>query len=408
MIPYHDHTSMNDSVEAAIQKAKDLRTPLVLLAFVLAILAGTACANIAKPQGWSGPILTDGLTLVSSEGELFAISNEEEDTFHTVWVFPDSDLEVDEDIDPKGIYGTPVVVNGIVYYGAYDGNVYALDLETGRPVWSEPFNTDDRVIGGVASNGSALYVGTNSGNLFALDLDSGELVWDMPFEAEGGIWSTPLLVDDTLYVASLGDKLYAVDAATGKPSSRWEEPFDAGTGLISSPVLADGLILVSGLDRKMYAVELDTGTSAWADPFKADNWFWTRPLVVEGVVYAGSLDGNIYALELETGRPVWALPFETGAPVRSASIIHDDVLVVANRNGDVYGLEPGDGSLIWRAIELAPGRLPEESLPGKVLGHPIVMGEMVVYSNHDGDLFAVQVDEGRFSRIQITYRLGAD
>ncbi|NIS30966.1 MAG: PQQ-binding-like beta-propeller repeat protein, partial [Actinobacteria bacterium] len=35
----------------------------------------------------------------------------------------------------RGMHGTPAIANGAVYVGAYDGALYAFDLETGERFW---------------------------------------------------------------------------------------------------------------------------------------------------------------------------------------------------------------------------------------------------------------------------------
>lgn len=386
--------------EGTTRGVRSQRSFVFTLAIAALLLSATACATIAEPKGWSGPIERDGIILVSNEGELSALRGGQAGTYDEIWRFPDPDFNEDDDIEPEGIYGTPVVADGRVYFGAYDGSVYALEMATGRPAWPRPFYTGDKVIGGVVLGDGALYVGTDGGTLFGLALDSGQELWTSPFQMDKGTWSTPLLADGTLYVASLDGGLYAVDATSGQASGRWLEPFQAEAGLLSSPVLSDGLILVGGLGRKLHAVELDSGEPAWLEPFQADNWFWTRPYIEDGVVYVGSLDHNIYALELETGRQVWAQPFEARAPVRAAPIIQDGVLVVADRDGRVYGLDPDDGSLFW-GDDGGPASI-QYDLAGRVLGHPTILeGRGVLFSNQDGDLFLITVSDGDVDRIRV-------
>ena len=44
------------------------------------------------------------------------------------------------------VYSTPMLQDGIVYFGAYDGNFYALDAATGVPKWSAPFPVGSPVV----------------------------------------------------------------------------------------------------------------------------------------------------------------------------------------------------------------------------------------------------------------------
>ncbi|NIV37366.1 MAG: PQQ-binding-like beta-propeller repeat protein, partial [Anaerolineae bacterium] len=67
-------------------------------------------------------------------GELAAV-DVQDSTGEVLWSFPPNDQKHPDGskIDPEAIYGTPVVADGIVYFGAYDGWVYALDLVATEP-----------------------------------------------------------------------------------------------------------------------------------------------------------------------------------------------------------------------------------------------------------------------------------
>jgi outer membrane protein assembly factor BamB len=63
-----------------------------------------------------------------------------------------------------------------------------------------------------------VYIGAENGTLYAVDAATGEGVWE--FEGRGGFFSSPAVYHDTLYVGSQGANLYAIDLATGE--ARWE------------------------------------------------------------------------------------------------------------------------------------------------------------------------------------------
>ena len=153
--------TVGSTLEVIIRRLELRRSPLALVLLAAIFILTVACARIAQPEGWSGPVASDDLVLGSDSGELSALEVSE-DKFTFKWRFPDPDRpeEDDKDIEPEGIYGTPIVADGVVYFGAYDGFVYALDLESGRPtVWPRPFETDGPVIGGAALNEGVLFFG---------------------------------------------------------------------------------------------------------------------------------------------------------------------------------------------------------------------------------------------------------
>lgn len=360
---------------------------LGLLAVAAVLFLGTACATIATPKGWSGPLAVDGAVLISSKNNITAVSP---DTFVRLWTFPDDKrFPEDEDIKLDGIYGTPVTAAGVVYFGAYNGDVYALDLEAGRPLWAQAFQTDGPVIGGVALGQDILYAASDDGILYAIDPESG--VERDRFDAGESIWATPLATEGAVYVATMDGELYALDPATLDPL--WSGPFQAGAGLVSTPLLAGDTILIGGMDRELHAINAASGREVWS--FKADNWFWTQPLVADGVVYAGSLDGNVYALALSSGDPIWPEPFAAAKAVRAAPILVGGTLVVADGKGNIYGLDPATGALRWGSLETPI------SLGGDVLGHPALLGTEVLFTTQGGTLFRINPQDGSLQRVTL-------
>ena len=81
---------------------------------------------------------------------------------------------------------SPIVAEGVMYITEPPSTVTALDVRTGRPLWtySPTIPTDVIVIGsppvnrGVAILDDTVFVGTVHGHLIALDAKSGAVRWD--------------------------------------------------------------------------------------------------------------------------------------------------------------------------------------------------------------------------------------
>ena len=161
----------------------------------------------------------------------------------------------------SSVQSSPVVVDGLVYVGSWDGKVSALDAATGTPRWTHT--------------------------------------------TDGAVDSVPAVADDVVYVGSWDRKVYALDAATG--TARWMYTGDIASR--SSPAVADGLVYVGCLDRKVYALDVATGTSRWTHAPEGPYWggstgsmVHVSSSVVGGLVYVGSCDGTVYALDAATGQ----------------------------------------------------------------------------------------------------------
>jgi glucose dehydrogenase len=73
------------------------------------------------------------------------------------------------------VKSSPAIVDGRVYFGSSDKHVYALDVQTGKQVWSAIL--DDMVEASPIVVENVVYIGTLAGTLYALGAGSGSSLW---------------------------------------------------------------------------------------------------------------------------------------------------------------------------------------------------------------------------------------
>ncbi|NBX47131.1 MAG: Pyrrolo-quinoline quinone, partial [Chloroflexi bacterium] len=79
------------------------------------------------------------------------------------------------------VEATPLVLGSRVYVGSSDGNLYALDRETGEKAWT--YSTGDKIIGGAntlkGSDGVSdwIVVGSYDSQLHCVDASTGKAAW---------------------------------------------------------------------------------------------------------------------------------------------------------------------------------------------------------------------------------------
>ncbi|HXG67664.1 MAG TPA: PQQ-binding-like beta-propeller repeat protein, partial [Blastocatellia bacterium] len=85
-------------------------------------------------------------------------------------------------LKPKWVFEThadvssqPTVVNGVVYFGSWDGYQYAVDAKTGQKLWA--FEVGEASRSGAAYADGVIYFGDIKGRLYALDAKTGALKW---------------------------------------------------------------------------------------------------------------------------------------------------------------------------------------------------------------------------------------
>jgi serine/threonine protein kinase len=101
---------------------------------------------------------------------------------------------------------SPAVVNGVVYIGSNDSNLYAIDAASGTKKWAYSIqifleSSSPAVVNGI------VYVGSGDGNLYAIDTASGTQKW--AYQTGGPIGSSPAVVNGVVYVGSTDSNLYA-------------------------------------------------------------------------------------------------------------------------------------------------------------------------------------------------------
>ncbi|MDT9191305.1 MAG: PQQ-binding-like beta-propeller repeat protein, partial [Limnospira sp. PMC 894.15] len=64
-----------------------------------------------------------------------------------------------------GIFSSPAVSGGVVYFGSYDNHLYAVDANTGQERWK--FKTESVIFSSPAVSGGVVYFGSLDNHLYA-------------------------------------------------------------------------------------------------------------------------------------------------------------------------------------------------------------------------------------------------
>ncbi len=304
------------------------------------------------------------------------------------------------------IRSSPTLGNGMVFTGAYDNNVYALDAKSGKFIWKYPtdggiastpcfykdrviFGSEDRLVYAVTSHRGKIlwtcptegrvrgsvrvefehaFFGSDDGRLYAVNAQSGRVIWR--FESGGPIRSTPIIDNEIVYAGSEDGHLYALNLQTGK--MKWK--FRSNRGITSSPAIYEDLILFGSSDWTFYALNKTSGWSIWRT--RTNQAIISSPRIKDGVVYFGSVDGYLYALDAQSGRTVWK--FKAGSHIVSKPAVSDDAIFFGCSSGEVISLFLKNGRERWRF-----------QTGGPVPSSPAV-GEGVVYiGSTDHKLYAL-------------------
>lgn len=103
-------------------------------------------------------------------------------------------------------FNPPIVKGDTIYFGAPDGNFYALDIESGFMRWV--FNSEGIINSIPFADEENVYFGSNDGNVYAVSQQEGREVWSFPTEST--VQSIIVRYRDLLIFASDGGSAYFV------------------------------------------------------------------------------------------------------------------------------------------------------------------------------------------------------
>src|SRR5919108_656854 len=158
------------------------------------------------------------------------------------------------------VRSSPVIDGSTIYIGSGDGNVYAINANTGTVRWRHA--TDAAVASTPAVSNGLVFVNGNDGRFRALRATDGRLVWSfasgaaMPLKwgyESGEIYtSSPAVDGNTVVFGSQDGHVYALDARTGR--ERWR--FRTGGRVYASPAIAAGMVFAADQGGSVFALTL--------------------------------------------------------------------------------------------------------------------------------------------------------
>ena len=208
---------------------------LPLLALVALLFS--ACVSVENPQGWGSPAFTpNAVYYQESKDHLSGAALAPDGPATRSWVFPDKNNPLHKAVKLKAIYGAPVVDGDAVYFSSFAGGVFALNKDTGRPIWRVSSGFSGDIVGGVAFGGGKLAFGTTDGAVYVVDAKDGKPAAGGPrggVSFKKGVWAAPIIAGDVVYVASMDGTVDALKLSDG--SRAWPKAFSA-TGAIAESV----------------------------------------------------------------------------------------------------------------------------------------------------------------------------
>ena len=261
----------------------------------------------------------------------------------------------------------PIVLNGVVYIQDPDSNVYALNQDTGKVIWSRKYNdpTPSGGPNGVAV-GYGMVFGATSRAEFALSLETGKQVWahKLTRNSKEGIDMAPQLYDGKVLVSTIPGNakafykgnaygiVYALDAQTGKTVWKFSTVL-GGDKLWGNPKLngGGGLWYPPAVDSQGRVFLGVANPAPWPNTPANPN-AKSRPgpnLYTDSLVALNGDTGKVLWHQQVTSHDVRDYDFQA-SPIVSTQTIDGtptEIVIGAGKSGKVVAFRADNGKRLW-------------------------------------------------------------
>ena len=253
-------------------------------------------SNVGAPVR-SGPTVSDGrVFVVTVDNQLVVLAA---DDGRRLWVHNG----IPETASLLGS-ASPAVEGEVVVVAYSSGELYALTVETGRPLWSDNLastisldavSTLADIRGWPVIDRGRVYAASHSGRMAAIDLRSGERAWEQELGSTHSLW----VAGDYVYVLSNNNELFCLTRNEGKV--RWvrllpsyenaKKRKDPMTW--AGPVLGGDRLIVLSSDGGALSISPYTGEPLGRDELSSGGYH--APVIADNSLYVLTADAELSA-----------------------------------------------------------------------------------------------------------------
>ncbi len=301
------------------------------------------------------------------------------------------------------VKSSPVVVNGIAYFGSHDGNVYAVDADTGDVIWRAP--TGGRVSGSAAVVSNMVFIASENGRLFCFNAQTGATNWSAFMENNRAPAGSPAVINGVVFIGAgsqygfravsmSASAIYGFNMHTG--AQVWKSSSTGPQGFAA--IASDGVNLYAGIGGSSYAAfRISDGATVWTKTEGHQNRQFVSMSVVDGTVYfPGSIRGSVSAYTPAGTRKWFTTTFPTNSIFeinRGGSFGYEILADLAIAHGRVYA-GCNDGKL--HTFSQATGATGWTfQTGGKIQSSPAIASNLVYFGSWDGWLYALDAFTGK-------------
>jgi outer membrane protein assembly factor BamB len=261
--------------------------------------------------------------------------------------------DINNQLDPWDFHhSSPFIHEGIVYIGTEQGILCGFEAKSGERVLRCQTLSEQCIRTTPVVSGNLIFYGDWDGVLYANDINNGSLAWKYDTKQDGtypwtnAILTSPVVEGENVYFAGKSNRLYSLDARTGRKNWHYSSPTDQW--LIGGPLVEDGVVYLGSSDQGLFhAIDDSTGSLLWSTGL--DCRIWGRASVKEDRIYIGS--NSFYVIDKASGeiRKQYEFPqvheekkygeyTDRSANFHSSPVLFDDMIILGSDDGYIYSI----------------------------------------------------------------------
>ncbi|WP_374411465.1 PQQ-binding-like beta-propeller repeat protein [Novosphingobium colocasiae] len=305
----------------------------------------------------------------------------------------------------RRLAAAPVIAGGTLYVMDTEGQVSALNAETGSAIWKKSFSvsgdgSSSVFGGGVSFDAGKLFVTTGIGEVAALDPANGNELWKV--KPAGPMRGAPTIGFGAVYVTTQDNQIFALDVETGK--SLWNESgstSQSGVFGVAAPAAGQGTVIAGYSSGELVAYRYENGRQLWSDALARTSISTevgsltdvdADPIIDSGRVYALGQGGRMAAYELVTGQRIWELNL---AGISTPALAGDWVFTLDD-HAEILAIQRATGKVRW-LTQLTRYKSVKKRKGAFFWVGPILAGNKLWVANNEGDLGWVDPTTGVYT-----------
>jgi len=278
---------------------------------------------------------------------------------------------------------------GRVYTTDIKGVIRALGSDRAKRLWDYPSGL--KLTSGMGYGEGLVVAGSRDGDVLALNAESGALAWQARVSSE--VLTTPVIDDGIVFIRSVDGKVAALNVTNGERLWTYQEtvPSLSLHGL-SVPLVDRERVYVGFADGRIAALNKRDGAEQWLVPVALPQGRTELERLIdvdanlvqyENFLYATAYNGRLVAIDKRTGRVAWMRDLSSYRGL----LVDGQAIYMIDDQDAVWALSRRNGATLWKT----------EGLLQRSLSAPILVGDQLVVGDVEGYVHWLNCSDGSFA-----------